>query len=39
LSLAGSARCFGLIGSVSLATAGMRFCPHYTRLGVRAYKV
>jgi hypothetical protein len=33
--LDGNARWFGLIGLVPLLTAGIRFCPLYTLLGVR----
>ena len=33
--LDGNARWLGLIGLVPLLTAGMRFCPLYTVLGIR----
>ena len=36
--LDGNARWFGLIGLVPLLTAGIRFCPLYTLLGVRTCK-
>ncbi len=36
--LDGNARWFGLIGLVPLLTAGIRFCPLYTVLGIRTCK-
>ena len=36
--LDGNARWFGLIGFVPLLTAGIRFCPIYTVLGIRTCK-
>lgn len=36
--LDGNARWFGLIGLVPLLTAGIRFCPLYTLVGVRTGK-
>lgn len=36
--LDGNARWFGLIGLVPLLTAGIRFCPLYTLLGIRTCK-
>lgn len=33
--LDGNARWLGLVGLVPLLTAGLRFCPLYTLLGVR----
>ncbi len=36
--LDGNARWFGLIGFVPLLTAGIRFCPLYTVLGIRTCK-
>jgi hypothetical protein len=33
-----NARWFGLIGLVPLLTAGLRFCPLYTVLGIRTCK-
>ena len=36
--LDGNARWFGLIGMVPLLTAGIRFCPLYTLLGIRTCK-
>ena len=36
--LDGNARWFGLIGLVPLLTAGVRFCPLYTLLGLRTCK-
>ena len=36
--LDGNARWFGLIGLVTLLTAGIRFCPLYTLLGIRTCK-
>ena len=37
--LDGNARWFGLIGLVPLLTAGIRFCPLYTLLGIRTCRV
>ena len=37
--LDGNARWLGLIGLVPLLTAGIRFCPHYTLLGIRTCRV
>lgn len=33
--LEGNARWIGLVGLVPLLTAGMRFCPLYTALGIK----
>jgi len=37
--LDGNARWFGLIGLVPLLTAGVRFCPLYSVLGIRTCPV
>jgi hypothetical protein len=37
--LDGNARWLGLIGLVPLLTAGIRFCPLYTLLGIRTCRV
>lgn len=37
--LEGSARWIGLVGLVPLLTAGLRFCPLYTLLGIRTCAV
>jgi hypothetical protein len=37
--LDGPARWFGLVGLVPLLTAGVRFCPLYTVLGIRTCRV